>query len=437
MNQSRGDRPEDPVWALLALVDSECCVICTNSASVPLLGYEPTELAGRPCRLVFGAGAAAVVKEAFGTHHGEPPAPQESVAPSKGGTEVRVRLEATRMTGEQGAVDQVVLIVQPLGSEDEPASDEPGEVSSGEALIESLPAVVYVAEPGEQGAWRYVSPQVQRMLGYRPEDWLADPELWSHRLHPDDRARVLSEEEYDIERGAPLASEYRMITRDETVIWIRDEAVLRFDERGVPRYEGILLDITERKRFESELQFLAEHDELTGLLNRRSFMSEVDRELKRYRRHHQVASLLMIDLDNLKTVNDTLGHAVGDKVIRATGLALSVGLRESDATARLGGDEFAALLRGAGCAQAVKIAEKLIEAITEQTRLSTDGRGTTRASVGVAELSRAFVSPEDLVAAADTAMYEAKRSGGGHVVSRRGVGTFLNERVSGASCEVD
>lgn len=415
MIPSRGDRPEDPAWALVALVDSECRFICANSASVPLLGYEPTELVGRPCGLVLGATAAAVVKEAFGTHRGGPPAPQESVACRKEGTEVRVRLEATRMTGEQGALDVVALTAQSLRSKDEPASDESGEVSSGEALIESLPAIVYVAEPGEQGAWHYISPQVEPMLGYRPEDWLADPELWSQRLHPDDRGRVLDDEERDIERGAPLANEYRMITRDEAVIWIRDEAVLRFDERGAPRYEGILLDITERKRFESKLQFLAEHDELTGLLNRRSFMSELDRELKRYRRHNQAASLLMIDLDNLKTVNDALGHAVGDKVIRATALALSGRLRESDATARLGGDEFAALLRGSGRAQAAKIAEKLIEAIAEQTRLSTDGRATTRASVGVAELNSAFVSPEDLVASADAAMYEAKRSGGGRV----------------------
>ncbi len=416
MNRSRGDRPEDPTWALVALVDSECRVICANSASVPLLGYEPTELVGRPCGLVLGATAAAVVKEAFGTLRGEPVAPQESVARSQEGTEVRVRLEATQMTGEQGALDQVVLTAQPLGLEDEPASDEPSEVSPGEAMIENLPAVFYVAEPGEQGAWHYVSPQVERTLGYPPEDWLADPELWNRCVHPEDRARVMSDEERDIERGAPLASEYRMITRDEAVIWIRDEAVLRFDDRGAPRYEGVLLDITERKRFESKLQFMAEHDELTGLLNRRSFISEIDRELKRFRRHNQAASLLMIDLDNFKTVNDTLGHAVGDKVIRATGVALSGGLRESDATARLGGDEFAALLRGADRARAAKIAEKLIEAIAEQTRLSTDGRVTIRASVGVAELSSAFVSPEDLLASADAAMYEAKRSGGGHVV---------------------
>lgn len=404
------------MWVFVALVDSDCRIICANSASVPLLSYEPTELAGRPCGLVLGAAAAAVVKEALGTHRGEPAAAQESVARNKGGTEVRLHLQATRLTGGQGAFDQVAIVAQPMGSEEKPEPDYPTEVLPGEALIENLPAVFYVAEPGEQGAWHYVSPQVERMLGYRPETWLADPELWSRRLHPDDRAGVLSEEERDIEHGAPLASEYRMITRDDAVIWIRDEAVLRFDEHGTPRYEGILLDVTERKQFESKLQFLAEHDELTGLLNRRSFMSELDRELKRYRRHRQAASLLVIDLDNLKTVNDTMGHAVGDKVIRATGVALSGRLRESDATARLGGDEFAAVLRGVGRARAVMIAEKLIEAIAEQTRLATDDRVTTRASVGVAELSSAFVSPEDVVVAADTAMYEAKRSGGGHVV---------------------
>ena len=404
---------------LVALVDSQCRVKCASSATVPLLGYEPAELAGRPCGLVLGGAVTALVKEALGARGRDRVASREAVARSKEGTEVRLRLQATRLTGEEGTLDLVALVAEPP-SPAGPAAARRGGVSSGEALIESLPAVVYVAEPGEQGAWHYVSPQVEGMLGYPPEDWLADPELWSRRLHPDDRAGVLSDEERDIERGAPLASEYRMITREEAVVWVRDEAVLRYDERGTPRYEGILLDITERKQFESELQFLAEHDELTGLLNRRSFMSELDRELKRYRRHRQAASLLMIDLDNLKAVNDNLGHAVGDKVLRATGLALSAGLRESDATARLGGDEFAALLRGAGRARAAMIGEKLIEEIAEQTRLSTDGRAATKASVGVAELSSAFVSPKDLVAAADTAMYQAKRSGGGHVVRSPG-----------------
>lgn len=383
-----------------------------------MLGYEPTELVGRPCAHVLGATATAVVKEAFEAHPGEAVGPRESVARDSAGADVRVCLEAARTACEMDSLDQVALAAQSLEFEERAASTEPGEVHPGETLIESLPAVFYVAEPGEQGTWHYVSPQVERMLGFRPEDWLADPELWSRRLHPDDRARVMSEEESDIERGAPLASEYRMITRDEAVIWVRDEAVLRLDEKGGARYLGVLLDITERKQFETSLQFLAEHDELTRLLNRRSFMNELDRELKRFRRHGQPASLLVIDLDKLKAVNDTLGHAVGDKVIQAAGLALSDRLRESDAIARLGGDEFAALLRGADRPTATRIAKNLIEAIADQTLLSTLGRVTTTASVGVAELSNAFVSTEDLMNSADAAMYEAKRSGGGRVAPK-------------------
>ena len=344
VNPAADERAGDPGRALVVLVDNECCIICANSASVPVLAYDPADLVGCSCGSVFGEAAPVVVKEAFGTRQGEPVAPRQSIARSKEGAAVRVRLEASRMTGEQCALDHIALTAQPLGRGGGPTSRGSGDMSPREALIEDLPAVFYVAEPGERGPWHYVSPQIERMLGYRPEDWLADPVLWCHRLHPDDRARVMSEEERDLDCGAPLASEYRMIGRDDAVIWVRDEAVLRFDERGAPRYEGVLLDITERKRFESKLQFLAEHDELTGLLNRRSFMSEIDRELKRFRRHGQAGSLLMIDLDDFKAVNDTLGHAIGDRVLQATGRALVERLRESDATARLGGDEFAALL---------------------------------------------------------------------------------------------
>jgi diguanylate cyclase (GGDEF)-like protein/PAS domain S-box-containing protein len=121
-------------------------------------------------------------------------------------------------------------------------------------LVERLPAIVYASELGEHGRWRYVSPQVEDILGYTPEEWLADPTLWARLLHPEDRERALSQEtRKTIGNRNPPPLDYRMITRDGRVVWILDEAVLEADELGHPVWHGVLYDITERKKVEQEL----------------------------------------------------------------------------------------------------------------------------------------------------------------------------------------
>jgi diguanylate cyclase (GGDEF)-like protein/PAS domain S-box-containing protein len=122
-------------------------------------------------------------------------------------------------------------------------------------LVERLPAIIYTAEMGEHGRWRYVSPQVEKILGYTPEEWIANPGLWATLLHPEDRERALEQEsrETSNERNPPPV-DYRMKTRDGGTVWILDEAVLEPDDSGVPVWHGVLYDITERKIAEQELQ---------------------------------------------------------------------------------------------------------------------------------------------------------------------------------------
>ncbi|HEY7950319.1 MAG TPA: EAL domain-containing protein [Solirubrobacterales bacterium] len=120
-------------------------------------------------------------------------------------------------------------------------------------LVERLPAIVYASELGENGRWRYVSPQVEEILGYTPEEWLADEELWASLLHPEDRERALSQEtRKTMGNRNPPPVDYRMVTRDGRTVWILDEAVLEPDEDGTPIWHGVLYDITERKLAEQE-----------------------------------------------------------------------------------------------------------------------------------------------------------------------------------------
>ncbi len=125
-------------------------------------------------------------------------------------------------------------------------------------LVERLPAIIYTAEMGEEGRWRYVSPQVEEILGYSQEEWTRNAGLWAELLHPEDRERALEQESIrTIGERNPPPIDYRMITREGDIVWILDEAVLERDEAGVPVWHGVLYDITERKLAEQELKRVA------------------------------------------------------------------------------------------------------------------------------------------------------------------------------------
>ena len=140
----------------------------------------------------------------------------------------------------------------------------PGEADLGRALraddyrslLERVPAIVYIADPGADGAFHYVSPQVEAILGFSMQEWLADPLIWSRQLHPEDREMVIAREavsataDLDYER----AVEYRMLHRDGHSVWIRDDALLVEDDHGRRRWHGILSDISDRKQVDAELE---------------------------------------------------------------------------------------------------------------------------------------------------------------------------------------
>ena len=123
------------------------------------------------------------------------------------------------------------------------------------SLVENIPAVIYTQQPGEPSVTTYVSPQIETMQGYTPEETLADPEHWTKTLHPEDREWVLAEDERTNRTDERFVAEYRQHAKDGRAVWVRDEAVLVRDDKGTPLYwQGVLLDITERKKAEEALR---------------------------------------------------------------------------------------------------------------------------------------------------------------------------------------
>jgi diguanylate cyclase (GGDEF)-like protein/PAS domain S-box-containing protein len=276
-------------------------------------------------------------------------------------------------------------------------------------LVERIPAVSYTAEFGSTCEWQFVSPQVEQLLGYSAEEWCADPGLWFRLVHPDDRETVLEAESRTLNEGVPFSCEYRLLDRNGNEVWVRDDAVVRADESGGRMLQGLLLDITPQKRAEERLLYLADHDSLTGLYNRRRFFRELDAYLAWSQRHGDPGAVLLLDVDRLKEVNDTLGHEAGDELLKHVAGVLSGRVRQTDAVARLGGDEFVVLLRALEPEQARELAREIPELLARTPALITGQLVSASTSVGCALIEPGRrVQADSIVREADASMYRSK-----------------------------
>ncbi|HEV2874335.1 MAG TPA: EAL domain-containing protein [Thermoleophilaceae bacterium] len=282
-------------------------------------------------------------------------------------------------------------------------------------LVERLPVVIYSAELGPAGRWTYVSPQIEDMTGYTAAEWMADPELWFRRLHPGDRDEVVRAEARVEREGGRLEIEYRLLARDGDTVWVRDEATSTPGrDGGSGLVEGVLVNITEQRRVAESLRYHADHDVLTGLVNRRRF----EEELERCGGDPRVSrgAVVIVDVDHFKFVNDSLGHEAGDAVLRGVASSLRERVGAAGLPARLGGDEFAVLLPGAGEQDARELALSLLHAVrSRETRVPV----TASAGISVFETGPTDDTADALVAA-DIALYEAKEGGRDRVATFTG-----------------
>ena len=411
-------------------------------------------------------------------------------------------------------------------------------------LVETIPGVAYIAEPGKDGVWQYISPRLVELLGYEPHEWLIDPTAWIGFMHPDDRERVLVDEGQWIERtGGVHVADYRILARDGEYRWIRDAATarpgqgpddkalwfgvlsdvtesreaqaaslrseqllrsvletaqdafvaldadgavsewnrraelvfqrsredvvgrdlvtlissphlrpvdarllrellavgsqdtaatrreltaVRADGTAFPaevtiwstgdgqalRHNAFIRDITERTQLRDELRALAFHDELTGLANRASFCEQLERVLTGGEADRSSAAVLFLDLDDFKTVNDSLGHPAGDEVLRVVAGRLHALVRPTDTIARFGGDEFAILLRGIRSPQEATATAQRVSEVLRDPFVLQGRRTVVSVSIGVAlPATHEDASVTALLRDADAAMYQAKRSG--------------------------
>jgi diguanylate cyclase (GGDEF)-like protein/PAS domain S-box-containing protein len=255
---------------------------------------------------------------------------------------------------------------------------------------------------------------VHTLFGYVGEKENLDVNWWSDHIHSGDRDQVMSGIHSVIEGGGEFwASEYRFRRSDGSYAHVYDRGYVLRDSAGKPmRMIGAMMDISDRKQVEEQLLHDAFHDAATGLPNRTLFMDRLGRSIGRgKRRTDYMFAVLFLDVDRFKIVNDSLGHMIGDQLLKAMVQRLLSSLRPSDTLARFGGDKFTVLLEDIGdVSDATRVADRIQKELTVPFNLGKQEVFIT-VSIGIAQSTSGYEQPEDFLRDAETAMYRAKTLG--------------------------
>ncbi len=280
-------------------------------------------------------------------------------------------------------------------------------------IASNVPGVVYQVRIGGDGtvSYPYVSDGIRDLVGISPADLQADPSLLRRLIHPEDLADFEQTMAGRASESTPSRWEGRVVLEDGTVKWLRIASRRQLTEDGSAIRDGVAIDVTERRTAEAMARWRLEHDVLTGLPNRSLFLGRLEQALVGSRAHGSVVGVCFVDIDRFKQVNDALGHAAGDDVLRAVSDRIRSCLGPRDTLARHGGDELTVLLPGVPDRDsAVEIAERIVAAC--QTPVRIDERDVAfSCSIGVAVAPDDSLDAERLLSCADAAMYRAKEDG--------------------------
>jgi diguanylate cyclase (GGDEF)-like protein/PAS domain S-box-containing protein len=530
-----------------------------NEAFELLTGYRAEEVVGRSLSLLQG-------------EETDPEPVAEMAAALRAGDECWVTLRNYRRDGSpfwnevfltpvadgDGVVRRYIGVLHDVTARVTSAVELEEAEARYRTLIETIPAVTYIADWNETGTLRYVSPQIEELLGFPAEDWLGgESRLWLERLHPDDAKRVVAETQRAYRECRAFDCEYRLIAADGRVVWVWERDTVIHDDQGEPYLtqgiitdvtatrtaeaalaeseernrgvvhaleEGLLIyaadgraiscnaaatrilgeperellgrtpaewpvtmtyedgapltqddapsqralrtglpqrdaivkvvrgdgtelwasvsshplvregesapygavtafsDITERRRAQEQIAFLAYHDSLTKLPNRALLDEHLALGLARARRAGTSVALLYVDLDDFKAVNDSLGHAAGDELLRRIAVRLRGVVRSTDLLARQGGDEFLILLTDLDKdprLSAGAVAKQVEAALLEPFSIA-DAEFEIGSSIGISIYPHDASDADTLLRHADAAMYEVKQAGRGGIASYGG-----------------
>ena len=276
-------------------------------------------------------------------------------------------------------------------------------------IFENVPVPFYRATRGATGRFLRFNPAFVRLFEAETPEQLFECEIASLYVDPHERERFSNTL---MEHGEVYRYELQLKTFSGRVIWAADTAYEHLDEHGNHVFDGVLEDITRQRELEQELAYQARYDELTQLANRRHCENLLQAEIERCNRYGPPLSVLMLDLDHFKRINDELGHAEGDRVLARAARIIQSQVRQTDTAGRWGGEEFVALLPSTSAWGGQQLGEKLRRAVAEHS--GNDGPAVT-ISIGCAEYARGE-GKDRFLGRLDRSLYAAKNAGRNRVV---------------------
>ena len=396
----------------VAFVERGVVVRC-NRRLEQLLGYDEGGLEGRSTRAWFGSEDrwASARDEVYSRLRAGEIMDADARLVRKDGSRVWCRVLARALDSrapEESAIFALADVEQRVAAEN--------------ALRDSEEILRLAVDTANLFYWEWEAGSDRLRWGRRPGVDLHPGEeadrswrRYAQNVHPEDRERYLAVTREAVERGQPFDLEYRVNARDGRVLWLAARGAPMRDEGGkVARVIGVSQDVTERKQREEMVRFLAYHDSLTGLPNRRLLDDRLKQALYQAQRRDACLAVMLIDLDDFKQVNDTAGHRAGDAVLCEIATRIGACVRRADTLARHGGDEFVVMLADVqGEPECQVVAEKILRAFAPA--IHVDGaQFALGASIGISLFPTDAGDPDTLLRNADAAMYRAKQLGRNH-----------------------
>jgi diguanylate cyclase (GGDEF)-like protein/PAS domain S-box-containing protein len=286
------------------------------------------------------------------------------------------------------------------------------ELADANTIVQNSPTILLRLRGGPGFPLMYISDNIAK-FGHDPAALLRSPDYLQALVDPRDRSSVDAALAHMLEQDADGGSiEFRLRTDMGTTSWVETRYSLRRDRDGrLLEVEAIITDIAERKKAEQEITLLARTDSLTGLANRATFLERLRQVFAATTRGAKPFAVLYLDLDRFKPVNDTLGHAAGDELLREVSERLVGCTRETDLVARLGGDEFAVLQADIAEPTSASVLAARIQRSLAQPYLLKGNNVQISASIGICPHSPNSSGPDAMLAQADLALYRAKQEG--------------------------
>ncbi|TCT21166.1 diguanylate cyclase [Thiobaca trueperi] len=284
-------------------------------------------------------------------------------------------------------------------------------------LIANLPGVAYRCRHDRDWTMEFISDGCLELTGYRSEDFLHNRRLsFNELILPEDRDAVWQIWDEAQDSGQPVKLEYRILAADRQEKWVFEQGMFVEPANRHPRtprfIEGLIIDITDRKRAEADLYRVSIHDELTGLHNRRHLMERLARLAAEQARNGRIFSVALIDLDFFKRINDTYGHPAGDFILAEFAAMLEANVRPYDLVGRHGGEEFILVTLDTDGDQTAALLDRLRIIVRDRIFVFEGQSLRITFSAGVASSQETVpVSAESLIAEADRRLYTAKAQG--------------------------